>query len=50
MALVGWSRVPFGLSKNKLKEKHQILQELYSSNKAANYQEIRRVKEENNTS
>ena len=40
MALVGWSRATFGNSKTKLKEKHQILQELSSSNRAENLHEI----------
>ena len=40
MALVRWSRAMFGNSKIKLKEKHQILQELFSSNRAKNLHEI----------
>ena len=47
--LVDWSRSAFGYSKNILREKHQLLQELSINNGAENLYEIRRVKEEINS-
>ena len=47
--LVDWSRGAFGYSKNILREKHQLLQELARNNGAENLHEIRRVKEEINS-
>ena len=48
-ALVDWSKSKFGHSKNKIREKHQLLQELASHNRTENLHEIRRVKEEINS-
>lgn len=47
--LVEWSRRVFGYSKNIVREKHQLLQELARNNGAENLHEIRRVKEEINS-
>ena len=45
MALVDWSKDTFGASSHQLKAKHQVLHDLYTSNVANNYHEIRRVKD-----
>ena len=45
MALVDWSKDTFGASSRQLKAKHQVLHDLYTSNVANNYHEIRRVKD-----
>ena len=48
-ALVRWSKITFGQSKNNLQEKHRILEELTRGHIAAHLEEIRRVKDEVNT-
>ena len=48
-ALVGWSKITFGQSRNTLQEKLRILEELTRENTIAHWEEIRRVKDEINT-